>query len=167
VVGVEGGVGGVVGAVGGVVGGVVGAVGGVGGVVGAVGGAVGGMESHYQIRLAVSIMDKLKGGWAMDRERFTWSAVDVFNIAVDHRRLGLKLGDDAWRGERFNDDVAILARLESMFTEGEFMECPGARIDAALIDAAQSDHWYTTEKKYDCDYGPSDEMEIAEGDDNE
>lgn len=103
---------------------------------------------------------KVKGGWTMNREKFSDNARTVLEVAINHRRLGLKLPDDALRGVRFSDDGAILARLESMFTEAEFMACPGLRIDSALIDAAQSDHWYTYEKKYDCDYGPSDETEI-------
>src|ERR1700690_3542251 len=108
---------------------------------------------------------KVPGGWSMDRVLFTEAARKVFEIAVDHRRQGLKLPDDTLRGVRFNDNGAILARLESMFSEAEFMECPGTRIDAALIDAGQSDYWYSYEKKYDCDYGPEPETEIAEGDD--
>lgn len=103
----------------------------------------------------------------MDRVLFSDAARKVFEIAVDHRRQVLKLSDDALRGVRFNDNGAILARLESMFSEGEFMACPGTRIDAALTDAAQSDHWYTYEKKYDCDYGHEAETEIAEGEDDE
>lgn len=94
-------------------------------------------------------MGKLTSGWAIDRETFSDAARKVFSVAVNHRREGLRLPDDAERGGRFGDDGAILARLESMFTEAEFMECPGMRIDSALIDAAQSDHWYNHEKDYE------------------
>lgn len=107
---------------------------------------------------------KVKGGWAMNRELFSIDARSVFEVAVNHRRLGIVLSDDAIRGVRFNDDVAILARLESMFTEAEFMACPGTRIDSALIDAAQSDHWYTNEKDYDWPDMPEGETEIADED---
>lgn len=110
-------------------------------------------------------MEKVTNGWTMNREKFSPLARSVFEVAVTHRRIGLKLPDDALRGMRFGNDGAILARLESMFTEGEFMACPGTRIDAALIDAAQSDHWYETEKNYEeRDYGQSDETEIADED---
>ncbi len=107
----------------------------------------------------------IKGGIALDRVAYSEAARSVFDIAVNHRRLGLKLGDDALRGMRFGSDSGVLARLESMFTEGEFMACPGTRIDAALIDAAQSDHWYTHEKDYEMPECLSDETEIAEDED--
>lgn len=110
---------------------------------------------------------KVDSGWTMNREKFSEAAVKVLEVAIDHRRLGLKLPDDAMRGPRFGDNGAILARLESQCTEEEFMSCPGMRIDSALIDAAQSDHWYEYEKKYDCDYGSSDETEISDEEDNE
>lgn len=106
---------------------------------------------------------KTKGGWTMDRERFSDEAIKVLEVAIDHRRQGLKLGDDALRGVRFNNNDAILARLESICTESEFMECPGLRIDNALIDAVQSDRWYATEKDYG-DEWPSDETEIVDED---
>lgn len=108
-------------------------------------------------------MDKIKSGWAMNREQFSDNAKKVLEVAINHRRLELKLPDDALRGLRFNDDDAILARLESMFTEAEFMACPGLRIDSALLEAAQSDHWYQYEKKYDGDYFSSDETESDDG----
>lgn len=107
---------------------------------------------------------KVEGGWTMDREIFSDDAKKVLAVAINHRRALLQLPGDALRGMRFNDDGAILARLESMFTEAEFMACPGLRIDGALRDAAQSDYWYEHEKRYDCDYGESGETEIADDD---
>lgn len=108
---------------------------------------------------------KVPGGWSMDRTPFSQVAREVLAAMLNARRLGLRLADDAERGMRFNDDNAILARLESMFTEGEFMACPGLRIDSALTDAAQSDYWYNHEKDYGDDETP--ETEIAEDEDNE
>jgi hypothetical protein len=95
---------------------------------------------------------KVQGGWTMDRERFSDHARKVFDIAVNHRRLLVFLPHSTLRGDRFNSDLHVWARIESMFTEGEFMLCPGPKIDAALIDAAQADHWYTFEKRYDDDH---------------
>lgn len=92
---------------------------------------------------------KVKGGWTFNRERFSDDARKVFDVAVNHRRLFVKLTNDVLRGSRFNDDEAILARLESMFTEGEFMANTGPCIDKALEDAGQSDWWYKYEKRYD------------------
>jgi len=74
------------------------------------------------------------------------------------------LTGNAERGMRFKDNGAVLARLESMYDEVEFMANPGPCIDHALQDAAESDYWYHHEKKYDCDYGPLDETEIADED---
>jgi hypothetical protein len=94
-------------------------------------------------------MKKVMGGVSRDRILFSEAARKVFDVAIPHRRLMIKLSNNAMRGMRFNSDGAILARLESMFTEEEFMGCIGLRIDAALIDAAQSDHWYEHEVRYD------------------
>lgn len=110
-------------------------------------------------------MEKVKGGWSMDRVLFSEQARKVFDIAVDHRRVGLTLHRDAERGVRFKDDKAILARLESMFDEVEFMANVGPCIDKALQDAGESDYWYRHDKDYE---GPEmAETEIAEGEDDE
>lgn len=58
---------------------------------------------------------------------------------------------DAMIGERFKSDDAVYVRLESMYAEGEFMRCPRASVEGALIDAAQSDYWYANEKDYEDD----------------
>lgn len=103
-------------------------------------------------------------GWATNRMRFSDGARILFFSTVGDRRRGLKLPGGTLRGSRFLDDEDVLARLESSSTEVEFMECPGLRVDSALIDAAQADSWYSHEK----DYGMDDESgktEIAEGDD--
>ncbi len=113
---------------------------------------------------------KLAGGISTERERFSPAARRVFDVAVNHRRQGLMMHERTLRGTRFNDDAAVYARLESMFNEGDFMACPGARIDAALMDAASADYWYQYEVSYDDDIEQeteSAETEIAGGDDDE
>jgi hypothetical protein len=94
-------------------------------------------------------MYKVENGWTFSRERFSIAALKVFDIAIDDRRMRLLLGPKTLRDMRFNDNAAILARIESMYTEKEFMVCPGLRIDNALVDAAQADWWYQYEKEYD------------------
>ena len=110
---------------------------------------------------------KIGGGIDLNRAAFSEEARKIVNIAIDHRRDNVELGGDTYRGQRFWDDRMVLARLESMFSEVEFMACPGRCIDKALIDAAQSDYWYLHEKRYDDEhYGEPPETEIAdEGDD--
>jgi len=105
---------------------------------------------------------KVKGGWSMNREKFSDHAREVFEFAIPHRRQEVKLGDGALRGTRFNDNGLVLARLESMFTEKEFMVCPGLRIDSALTDAAQADHWYEHEIDYNNEYGRDCEVDEDE-----
>jgi hypothetical protein len=56
---------------------------------------------------------------------------------------------DAIKGWRFSNDGAVFDRLESMFSEEDFLMFPTERLNAALLDAAQSDHYYTYEKEYD------------------
>jgi hypothetical protein len=92
---------------------------------------------------------KVQSGWAMDRETFSQLARELMMLMIASRRASIRLPDDTLKGPRFNDNVAILARLESMFTEAQFVVSPGDRIDWALIDAARSDHWYAIEKRYD------------------
>lgn len=107
-------------------------------------------------------MDKIKSGWVMDRKPFGDIARAVFLSCVDIERTFAIMPMDAMKGLRFNDNAAVLARVESYCTEIEFLGCPGPKIEEALIDAAKSDWWYQFEK----DYG-TDETEIAEDDDGE
>jgi hypothetical protein len=93
-------------------------------------------------------MINMPGGIAIQRDLFSNDAKKVFDIAVAHRRQIVDLPKAALRGFRFKNDLGVLARLESMFTEAQFMACPGITIDAALIDAAQADWWYSNEKDY-------------------
>lgn len=94
---------------------------------------------------------KIESGWAMYRDLFSEQARRVLDSMIDSQRSALKLPTNTLRGGRFNDNAGILARLESRFSEEEFMGCPGPCIDKALIDAAQSDWWYDTQKDYGYD----------------
>ena len=108
---------------------------------------------------------KLKSGWSFDREVFSKHARAVFDAAIADRRVKVSLpGEIALnqrfggmegetiRGTRFNSYDAVLARLESMFTEAEFLGEIEYCIDYALTDAAKADHW----EKYEEDYGHED-----------
>lgn len=78
---------------------------------------------------------------------------------IRNRRDSFVLPAEAEKDVRFKDDAGVLWRIESHYTEEEFMACPGVAVDAGLLDAAQSDWWYNHEK----DYG--DEPDYDEGDD--
>ncbi len=69
------------------------------------------------------------------------------------------LPDDALKGTRFNSDDRILWELESSATEDKFIEDPAFHVCAALVESARSDHWYTYEKKWDCDYSYDEEVD--------
>lgn len=106
-------------------------------------------------------METIRGGISVMRIKFSDFARAVFETAIDHRRAEIKLPPDASRGVRFNDDTSVLVRLESMFTEDKFMGCPGATLDAALTNAAQSDYWYDYEKDYEWPSG-NDDCEVED-----
>lgn len=99
----------------------------------------------------------LRGGWTIDRIAYSpiWQHTARELIPVVRRTLD-DLPSDALQGIRFRDNESILVRVESMFSEPEFMTSPRACISAALVDAARSDYWYANEK----DYG--DEPELPE-----
>ena len=71
------------------------------------------------------------------------------------------LPDDALRGVRFNCDNHTLWVLESQTTEEQYKEDPVFEVSRALVESARSDHWYAHEKKWDADYGTSDDCEDA------
>jgi hypothetical protein len=104
-------------------------------------------------------MEIAKGGWKMDRVRYSYAATELAVRLMAQRRPMLVLPEEAERGSRFYDNEAILARLEAHYTEVEFMACPGLTVDAMLIDAGKADWWYTNEEHYREDFG------IEEGDD--
>lgn len=91
---------------------------------------------------------KLPGGLDMNAVRF---AEDVRQVVLDllpHARLVVVLPDEAERGSRFNNNETTLWRIESMFSEDDFLREPLKTIEAALVDAAKSDYWYTHEKDW-------------------
>lgn len=90
----------------------------------------------------------MKGGWTMDRVKYSEWALYVAVRLIERRRPYMQLPDDAERGVRFNSNDAILARLESNYTEIEFNVCPGLSVEAMLLDAAKSDYWYAHDKDY-------------------
>src|SRR5882672_2583521 len=102
-------------------------------------------------------MKLIKGGWIFDRARYQPAVERFARQLIDERRPFLILPNEAERGVRFNSDDAVMARIESNYTEEEYMSCPGLATDAMLLDAARSDSWYAHDK----DYG-TDETEIAE-----
>ena len=102
-------------------------------------------------------MEIIKGGMRIGAANYI-EPVQRFAIGeIRNRRDSIPLPKDTLRGGRFNNDEAILWRLESNYTEEEFMSCPGLAVDAMLIAAAGSDWWYTYEKEYiDRDYDSGD-----------
>ena len=102
-------------------------------------------------------------GWKINRPLLSPAAQIAFYVHVGPRRRALELPADTLRGMRFLDDDAIRARIESTFTEAEFMTNIGPCIDRALEDAARADYWYHSEKDYDGDRQSS-ETEIANED---
>ena len=93
-------------------------------------------------------MEIANGGWRVDRIRYSYEATDLAVRLMAQRRPTLVLPEEAERGSRFSDNGAILARLESHYTEVEFMACPGLAVDTMLIDAGKADWWYSNEKDY-------------------
>jgi hypothetical protein len=98
-----------------------------------------------------------KGGWRPDRERYSYETAELALRLIAQRWPTLELPADAERGSRFLDNGAVLARLESHYTEAEFTACPGLAVDAMLTDAAKADWWYNHEIRYDEHEGYEDE----------
>lgn len=110
------------------------------------------------------------GGMDMSAVKFSDDVRDVALSLIGHAREVVKLPEWAERGVRFNHDAGVLWRLESMFDEDTFLRNPLPAVEAALVDAAKSDYWYTQEKDYDEPYevsdydGPGDDEGCCEGD---
>jgi len=100
----------------------------------------------------------LKGGWRMDAPAYSVPVRRFLIEQIKNRRPLVEIYGDALRGVRFNDDISVSIRVESNYDEETFMACPAMVVDAMLLDAAQSDYWYTFEKDYDDE--PDDEGEI-------
>jgi len=93
-------------------------------------------------------MNTIKSGWMLDRVKYQPAVERFARRLMDERRPFLSLPEGAERGVRFNSDDAVMARIESNYTEEEFMSCPGLYIENMLIDAAKSDFWYSYEIDY-------------------
>lgn len=91
---------------------------------------------------------KLPGGMDANAVKFRDDLRAVALELMPHARLVVKLPDEAERGSRFNDNAGVLWRLESMFDADDFAIDPINTINAALIDAAKSDWYYSHEKDY-------------------
>ena len=94
----------------------------------------------------------------MDRVPYSPTAKDKAYSYIIATRYTITLPvTDAMEGMRFKSNDAVYVRLESMYPEVEFMRCPRACVEGALIDAAQSDYWYCYEKSYEDDYEETNE----------
>ena len=67
-------------------------------------------------------------------------------------RQAVVFSNDMEDGMRFRDDAYVLATLETLATQKEFLKFPMTCVDEALEEAAKSDHWYNQEKVYDQDH---------------
>ncbi len=95
-------------------------------------------------------MNRSNGGVWVDRPRYSEGAYSLAIAVIQKLRPEIKLDEtNAERGRRFNDDVLVFIRLESMANELEFARTPVGWVAKALRDAAQSDYWYNHEKRYD------------------
>lgn len=65
-----------------------------------------------------------------------------------HARELVELPPYAEKGVRFYHNDGVLWRLESARSEDDFVLDPVAAVFGALIDAAQSDYWYSHEKEW-------------------
>jgi len=107
---------------------------------------------------------KLPGGWSMDRIAYSEAAKGNALDYIKRIRRTVELPKtDAMAGVRFDSDDAVYVRLESMYDEVIFSRFPMACVEAALIDAAQSDYFYEYEKEYeDRDYADDELSEAIE-----
>lgn len=87
-------------------------------------------------------------GMSMDAAKYSEDLRAVALELIRAARPGVQLPTNAERGPRFMYDDGILWRLESMTSEDDFVHDPIKGIMGALIDAAQSDYWYSHEKDY-------------------
>lgn len=99
-----------------------------------------------------------RGGMRFDAAKYIEPVRRLAIEEIRNRRESLELPKETIRGARFKSDEGVLWRIESNYTEEEFMGCPRVAVDTMLIDAAESDWWYTYEKDYgDEDYGGDDD----------
>jgi hypothetical protein len=88
-------------------------------------------------------------GLALHAEQYRQDIREVALVLIKAARPIIELPtSEVMRGARFNDDLGVLWRLESMTKENDFVHDPILGISNALVDAAQSDFWYEHEKDY-------------------
>lgn len=104
-------------------------------------------------------MEIVKGGWTFDRVPYQPAVRRFISHLAQGQRQLITLSDYAERGARFNSDDALIARLESHYSEEEFMACPRLAINIMLDDCAKSDYWYEHEKTYEDAYSENEENE--------
>src|SRR5262245_30685723 len=90
-------------------------------------------------------------GFRSDRTEFSDMARFQFFSLVGPCRQTLELPLGSIRGIRFNDDWNVFFRLESAYSEAEFLTRPHEAVNDALLDAASADHWYEREKVWGFD----------------
>lgn len=95
---------------------------------------------------------KVPGGTVMNVVMFEQGIQEVAISLIGFARELVDLPVEAEKGSRFNDTANVLWRLESMFSEDEFVHDSVKTINAALIDAAKSDYWYAHEEQWDYTY---------------
>lgn len=95
------------------------------------------------------------GGMRVDAPRYNDGLREVAATLIEAMRGVVELPKDAERGSLFNSTPGLIWRIESSFDAADFAMNPIAAIEWALIDAAQSDYWYSHEK----DWGDSVDLE--------
>lgn len=92
---------------------------------------------------------KLNSGIDMNAVKYAADVREVVVSLIGHARDVVKLPAEAEKGLRFYHTEGVLARVESMFSEDEFIHDPLVAVNAALIDACKADYWYSHEKEWD------------------
>src|SRR5258708_37516976 len=101
-------------------------------------------------------MEIKKGDWRFDRVVYSASVLHFLTAEIENRRPFIVLPMEVERGARFNDDGAVIARIESNYTEEEFMACPRLYFVNMLFYAAKSDYWDNHVGNYEDNSIPND-----------
>lgn len=96
----------------------------------------------------------MTNGWRPDRVKWGLRASITFLKLVASVRTEFRNALAAGKlaghmcGGRFRDNRRLVIRMQSGFTEAEFLLEPELIIYDALKDCASADHWYTYEKEW-------------------
>ena len=101
-------------------------------------------------------MVNLCSGVVVPRKRYSLEKIESIKKMIPLCRQNLinefgSLDHDRhiFAGTRFNDDEAIITRLESVLDQNVIRDIGwGQAIRGALIDAMSADYWYKFEKEY-------------------